>query len=235
MVTPARGPWQRRGIARRRSTPPLHPKSEQAFENKLRTTIARRIGPRGVYGRRPRSPPKIDKIKGTLDAHKERPGVQERRPEREPPSEYMEDARRRPQQMQKQESSWAQQATIQKQATVPTSGVSLPSRREPPSRAHDGQRSYVLPATRVRPTGRKMGSSDPRERAAGGRRVSLEGAGVWAFKMSELRMQEGKEERKIERERDIKLELKGIKTGNKKQFKKFILFVRSPGGVQQQR
>ena len=65
-----------------------------------------------------------------------------------------------------------------------------------------------------------MRSSDPKERAAGGRRVGLEGAGVWAFKMSELRVQEGKEERKIERERDIKLELKGIKTGDKKQFKK---------------
>lgn len=31
----------------------------------------------------------------------------------------------------------------------------------------------------------------------------------------ELRVQEGKEERKIKRERDIRLELKGIKTGNK--------------------
>ena len=40
---------------------------------------------------------------------------------------------------------------------------------------------------------------------------------------------------KIKRERDIRLELKGIKTGTKTIHKKFILFVRSPGGVQQQR
>ena len=67
---------------------------------------------------------------------------------------------------------------------------------------------------------KKNGSSDPREQAAGGRRVSSEDAGVWAFKMMELRVQEGKEERKIEREREIKLEFKGIKTGNKTIYKK---------------
>ena len=70
-----------------------------------------------------------------------------------------------------------------------------------------------------------MGSSDPRVQAAGGRRVSSEGAVVWAFKMSELRMYEGKEERKIERERDIKLELKGIKTGNKTIHKSSYYFL----------
>ena len=42
-------------------------------------------------------------------------------------------------------------------------------------------------------------------------------------------MQEGKEERKIKRERDIKLELKGIKTGNKNNSKSsyYLLGVRT--------
>ena len=38
-------------------------------------------------------------------------------------------------------------------------------------------------------------------------------------------MQEGKEERKIDRERNGKLELKGRKTGNKKIHKKFICII----------
>ena len=50
--------------------------------------------------------------------------------------------------------------------------------------------------------------------------------------MSELRVQEDKEERKIKRERDIRLELKGIKTGNKKQFtKSSYIFVKSWNGT----
>ena len=39
----------------------------------------------------------------------------------------------------------------------------------------------------------------------------------------------------VDRERDIELKLKGNKTGNKNNLQKFILFVRSPGGMRQQR
>ena len=45
----------------------------------------------------------------------------------------------------------------------------------------------------------------------------------------------GESRERDERERNTKLELKGNKTGHKNNLQKFILFVRSPGGVQQQR
>ena len=127
---------------------------------------AKRQQPRRVYGSPPRSPQKTEEVERTSTSLSEAcSGVYGRRPGRHPPPEYMEDA-------------WRQ----------PTECGCKKVRGTTNSRTHDGQRSYELAATRVRPTGRKMGSSDPRVQVAGGRRVSSEDAGVWAFKMSEFRM-----------------------------------------------
>ena len=164
MGTPAQGPLQKMRREKRRSPPP--PTLNHDLE-------ARRQRPRGVYGRRPRSPVKTEKVERTSTSLSEaRPGVYGRRPGRHLPPEYMEDAWRRWQNAAARR--FVGQPTPSELVTAPTSGVSS-TRREPPSRAHDGQRSYELAETRVRSAGRNMGSSDPRVQAAGGRRVNSEG------------------------------------------------------------
>ena len=80
-------------------------------------------------------------------------------------------------------------------AECPSPAESLPSRD---NKSNGAKR----PHNKSRPDGRKMGVFDPREQAAGGLRVSSEGVGVWAFKIVELRMQEGgKRERSKEKEK----------------------------------